>query len=132
MLEYIFFDEGLRDKFVEFVSAKGVECHCSDDKDLIVAVSEDLDDEVSDTIEDYYDLLLKENENLLEETEDALEAHAAGVQVRLQDGSSLMIRVDPEVLGRLLNELSLEELSDFMQEVAEQVEKRDDRPLCHT
>lgn len=132
MLEYVFFDEGLRDKFVAFVSAKGIECHCSDDKGLIAAVPEDLDDDVSDAIEDYYDLLLKENEDLLEGTEDALEKHAAGVQVQLQDGSSLMIRIDPDTLGRLLKELSLVELRDFVQGIAEQVEKGEDRPLCHT
>jgi len=64
MLDYVFVDLGLRDKFFAFVSAKEINFHSYDDKDL--------DDEIGDAIEDYYDELMDENLVLLEETEDAL------------------------------------------------------------
>lgn len=132
MLEYVFFDQGLRDKFIHFVTARGVECHCSDEDGLLAAVADDLDDALSDAIEDYYDVLLQENAELLEDTEDALEKNAAGVQVQLQDGSPAMIRIDPDMMARLIKELSLVELRDLVQAIAEQVENPDNRPLCHT
>ncbi len=132
MLEYIFFNDGLRAKFVRYAKERSVECQCSDDDGLIAAVSEDIDDAISDELDDYYDILLQENADLLEETDDALEKNAAGVQVQLQDGSPAMIRIDPELMGRMLRELSLEELRDLVQAITVQVENPDNRPLCHT
>ncbi len=132
MLEYIFFDEGIRDKFVSFLHERGVVCATSDEGGLVAAIPEDLDDDLSDAIDHQYEVLLQENATLLEGTEDGLEKNAAGVQVQLADGSRCMIRLDPDLVARMLTALSLEELRDTVQSIAEQVEHPDNRPLCQS
>lgn len=132
MLEYIFFDISLRGKFVEYLRARGVEAELSDNDGFLVSIADDLDDELSDGIDAYYEVLLQENAALLEGTEDGLEKSAAGVRVQLADGTPCMVRLDPDLMARLLGCLGLEELRDMVQAIAEQVEDPDDRPLCHT
>lgn len=132
MLEYIFFDAELREKFSAFMRDHGQEATLSEEGGLIAAIAEDLDDELQKKIDDYYDVLLQENADKLEETEDALVINAAGVQVQLADGSSCTIRLAPDLLGRLLKCLSAEEIRDLAQTIAEGVERHDNRPLCRT
>lgn len=129
MLEYVFFDEGIRDKFVEHLSAKGVDVSSDE---MIVEVPEDLEDALADEVDFYYEKLLQETAELMEEGEDALEKNVMGVQVALQDGNPCTIRLDPDLVARVLNCISMEELRDMAQTIAEGVENPDNRPLCHT
>ncbi|MBF0470139.1 MAG: hypothetical protein HQL48_02065 [Gammaproteobacteria bacterium] len=48
----------------------------------------------------------------------------------LSDGSPCTIRLNPELVGRLLTVLSMEELRDLCQTISEGVERRDHRLLC--
>ncbi len=130
MLEYVFFDEGIREKFAEFVRGHGLECRFSDEDGLIALIPEDMDDEVSDAIDQCYELLLQETAELLEE--ETVEKSAAGVMVQLSDGTPCQVRLDPNLMARLLGCLSLEELRDFVQEVALAVENPDAGPICHS
>lgn len=132
MLEYVFFDDGLRDKFIAFAREQGVTSKLSDDDEMIVLVPEDLDDAVGDRLDYRYEQLLQENADLLEGTEDGWEKNAAGVQVQLADGSPCMVRLDPDLMARLVACIGLEELRDLVQTVATSVENPDNRPLCHT
>lgn len=129
MLEYIFFHESLRDRFVDFLRAQGVEAELSEADGLMVAVPDDLDDELSERIENEYDLLLQEHTEVMD---GILEKDVAGVRVVLANGMPATIRLDPDLLARLLQSISMEELRDMVQAIAEQVEHPDDRPLCHT
>jgi len=126
MLEYVFFDEGIRDKFIDQLRTKGVETGCNE---LMVEVPEDLEDALADEVDNLYEILLQET---MEETEDALEKDVMGVQVALEDGTPCTIRLDPDVVGRVLNCISMEELRDMAQVIAEGVQNPDNRPLCHT
>lgn len=130
MLEYIFFDEGLRTKFADFARDQGIPCQLDDADGLMASLPEDLDEAVADAIDEYYERLLQENAELLEGTEDALEKSAAGVQVQLGDGSPCNIVFDPDLLARLLGCISLEELRDMVQSIAQAVENPDGRPIC--
>ena len=130
MLEYVFFEESIRDKFVAYLHQRKVE-HQLDDDGLIVEVPEDLGDELGDAIDHCYEVLLQETAALMEQGEDALEKNVAGVQVQLADGSACTVRLDPELIGRVLGCISMEELRDMVQEVAKWVELRDNSPLCH-
>ena len=132
MLEYIFFEETLRDKFATFLRGRGVEPTLSDESGCVAAIPEDLEDDLADAIDECYERLLQENAELLEGTEDALEKNAAGVRVELADGTPCMVRLDPDLMARLLGCISLEELRDMVQDIAAAVENPDDRPLCHT
>lgn len=130
MLEYVFFEASLREKFVRFAAEKGVVAEKSDEGGFMVLVPEDVADELFDELDHYYEVLLQENAEMLEGTEDALEKSAAGVQVQLADGTPCNIKFDPDVLARLLNCISLEELRDLVQAIAIRVENPDDRPIC--
>jgi hypothetical protein len=67
----------------------------------------------------------------MEQGEDALEKNVAAVQVQLADGEPCTIRLDPELVGRVLGCISMEELRDMVQDVARWVEFKDNSPLCH-
>ncbi len=132
MLEYLFFEPTLRDKFVAFLHERGLEHRLADDEEaLIVEVSEEMDTETGDAIDHYYEGLLQENMELMEQGDDALEKNVAGVQVQLADGAICTVRLDPELVGRILGCISMEELRDMVQEVAHWVELKDNSPLCH-
>jgi len=134
MLEYVFFDESIRNKFADFLRDKGIDDFRLTDEDgaCIAEVPEDLDDHLGDAIDHCYEKLLQETAELIEGTDDALEKNVAGVHVALADGTACTIRLDPELLSRLLNCISMEELRDLAQTIAEGVENPDNRPLCHT
>ena len=56
MFEYIFFDEELRQRFVDYARAHGVDCTLPpDDMGLLAATPEDIDETVSDELDTYYD-----------------------------------------------------------------------------
>lgn len=133
MLEYVFFDEAIRQKFADFLAEKKVEYRLNDEDGACLAeVPEDLDDELADAIDHCYEVLLQETAELIESTDDALEKNVMGVQVALSNGTPCTIRLDPDLVARVLNCISMEELRDMAQTIAEGVENPDNRPLCHT
>lgn len=132
MLEYIFFDQRLQDKFIAFLKDKSIAAVCPVEDEMLVQIPDDIDDSLSDAIDLYYEELLQENAELLEQTEDALEKDVAGVQVVLANGEICMVRLEPDLVSRLLQSMDMAELRDMVQSVAEQVENPDNRPLCHT
>ncbi|HKJ75851.1 MAG TPA: hypothetical protein VKA64_01465 [Gammaproteobacteria bacterium] len=130
MFEYMFFDEGLRKKFVAFARERDVDVQSKDDETGCIAeVPEDVEDEVADAIDDYYEQLLQETADIMEEG-DGLEKSAAAVQVSLADGTKSNIMFDPDLMARLLNCITIEELRDMVQDIAHGVENPDDRPIC--
>jgi len=131
MYEYIFFDTGIRDSFVADLKERNVEHELLDGDGLLIGVSEEISDDDSDAIDDLYDRLLQQSGELMEQGEDALELNVAGVQVELADGAACTIRLDPDFVGRLLTSITMEELRDLCQTIAEGVERRDNSPLCH-
>ena len=132
MLEYVFFEESIRDKFVDFLTRQQVEHQLNSNDELLqVDVTEGLDDELGDAIDECYEELLQETAELLEQGEDALQTNVAGVQVQLADGEICTVRLNPELVGRILGCISMEELRDMVQDVAHWVELKDNSPLCH-
>lgn len=134
MIDYIFFDEGLRTQFVEFVRQRGV-AYTEEPDPLgsgVVSIPEDLDEDLYETIDQCYEELSRMQAELLEETEDRLEKSVAGVRVALSDGRPCMVRLDPDLVSRLLTVLSLDELHELVTVIARCGENPDDRPLCHT
>lgn len=130
MLEYVFFEASIRDKFVTFLADKAVEHRLAEDG-MTVEVSEDTDEATGDAIDLCYETLLQENMELMEQGDDALEKNVAGVQVQLSDGAICTVRLDPDLVGRILGCISMEELRDMVQDVAHWVELKDNSPLCH-
>lgn len=129
---YIFFDEDLRTRFVEYVQMRGV-AHSEEPDPMgasVVSIPEDIDDDLYEAIETYYEELSALQEKLLEDTSDRLETNRAGVRVTLSDGRPCMVRLDPELVSRLLKVLSLEELQELATTIARAAENPDDAPVC--
>jgi len=64
------------------------------------------------------------------EQEENDEIQRAGVAVSLSDGRIVLTQVDPDVLNRILDVLSYDELGELMNVIANAVENPDDRLLC--
>lgn len=129
MIEYIFFDAAIRDKFVAYAEQRGVPCTASDDSmGLLVAIPEDIPEDVSDEIEDYYDTLESEQE-VLSKTEGDLK-RLAGLNFTLPDGQSRMLPLQPDMANRLLAHFSLDEIQGLLNAVAECTLNPNDEHLC--
>jgi hypothetical protein len=132
MMEYIFFNDSISQRFAEFVQVLGIPCQEKRDKmGLIVAVPEDLDDLVSNRLETYYAMLMDDQADLVEENEPDLK-HVAGISITLADGRPCTIRIEPAMMGRLMDCLSIAEIHQLATAIARSVENPDDNPLCHT
>lgn len=117
MIEYIFFDNTLRDRFVSYVSQNEVPCTATDDPlGLVVAIPEDLSEELSDAIESFYDTLEAEQE-VLSRAEGDLN-RLAGFRFNLPDGQSRLLPVEPEIANRLMASFSLQEIQNLLEDTA--------------
>jgi len=96
----------------------------------IVAVSDELDDNILDKLQDLYDNLQDEQEQLLETTDNGLLTNAAGMEVDLLNGDKCTLRLSPEVINRILQVLEFEELQAFVQTIATSVQNPDNGPFC--
>ena len=131
MFEYMFFDEELRQRFVTFTHARGVECALSPDQmGLLAAVPEDIDETVSDELDAYYDELMEEQADRTDALDGDATHQAAGIRVTLSDGRPCMIRLEPALANRLLAAFSLEEMQELVNAIALSVENPEDAPLC--
>lgn len=131
MMEYMFFDRELRDRFVRQAKEQGVECTLQDDEmGIIAAVPEDLPDDVVDALEACYDQLLEEQSELIDQTEGGLKKHVAGVRLDLPGGRSCMVKLDPDMANRLFAAFSLDEVQELFAAVAASIENPNDAPLC--
>lgn len=130
MIEYIFFDAALRDKFLAFAEHRDVPCTASDDSmGLLVAIPEDISEEMSDEIEEYYEVLEDEQEELSKAEGDL--NRLAGFNFTLPDGQQRMLPLPSEMANRLLANFSMEEIQGLLNATAERTlnPNSDDR-LC--
>jgi hypothetical protein len=130
MMEYIFFDANLRDRFVEHAKELGVACDLRDDNmGLVVAVPEDLADDLADKLEARYDELEKEQSRLMSQSEGGLKK-LAGFKLVLPDGQTCTVPLQPDMANRLLSCFSFEEIQVLFDTVARCVLDPRDSHLC--
>lgn len=122
MLEYIFFDAGLRDEFVAYARDLGLTCELRDDNmGLVVAVDEEaLNDDREDQLETHYEQLEERQAELLAQEEGGLK-QLAGFRVNLPDGQSCQVPLPPEMANRLMTSFSLDEIQTLLDTVARSV-----------
>ena len=131
MLEYAFFHPKISDLFLGFVKEKGVQADLEKEElSINVLLPEDLDDQLMDEIEAYYDQLLDMTEELVSSDETEEYIHNVGVTVTLADGRSVLAAVEPVLINKLMDAITMEELSDFVHAIVDAVENPDERPLC--
>lgn len=131
MLEYVFFDQRPWQDFIDYLKHLGVTLETArDDEEWLVYVPEELDDETDEKIEARYEILLEQNERLIADQLGTAHVDRAGVNVSLMDGRVVQAEVDPQLINRLLQVVSVEELGEFVSAIALAVEQGDERPLC--
>ncbi|MET0067709.1 MAG: hypothetical protein ABW076_15300 [Candidatus Thiodiazotropha sp.] len=131
MLEYVFFHETPWQSFVEFAKRQGLSPETSaEDGEWMVMLPEDLDEALDELIEAEYERCLEMNEHLVAQEEGIDHVHRAGINVTLRDGRVVQAGVDPALVNRILNVISIEELGELVNAVADAVENPNDRPLC--
>jgi hypothetical protein len=130
MLEYIFFDEVPWCHFVDYLRKQGLALETlKREGEWLVYIQEDLDEDLDDKIEAYYDECLEMNENLVAAREGKDHVYHAGLNVTLADGRVVQAPIDPGLISRLLDVVSTEELGDFVSTIANAVEGVDKKPL---
>ena len=132
MIEYIFFDEGLRDRFLKVVAAQGIasEVRADQIEGFLVVLSEDLADEVVDLLEDEYDVLMVEQRCLVESLDGDKARTLMGVNITLSDGQQRMVPLPAIYARRLYEHFTIEEIQQCVSGIAESVLKPDAGSLC--
>lgn len=130
MIEYIFFDAALRDKFISYAEQHGVPCTAVEDNlGMVVEIPEDIPEATADKIEEYYEALEDEQASM-SKAEGNLSS-LAGFRFNLPNGESRMLPLQTEMANRLLANFTLEELQALFEDVARCTLNPNDEHLCH-
>ena len=130
ILEYLFFTRDIATRFTQMLDTKKIpwqEAVESVHQSILIQISEDDIGEYWDEIDDLYDALAIEDQALLELDPDI---STAGVYIQLKQGKQTVAQVNPDVLGRILEVVSANEFSEFIDVIAKSVETPDDAPIC--
>lgn len=135
MFDYIFYSATSRQRLIDWLEAHEVPYELADAEtgsgsQPLVRVPEDLSDALLEDLDTLYDDLFAAEEALLAEAEGTNQQHVAGISFNVADGSSLQVPVDPALLNRLLQVVTMEELGAFVQTLVDSIEQPDRRPFC--
>lgn len=131
MLEYIFFHEKPRNQFLQYLAEQGTPyVEQNDSMGMVVAVSEDLGEDIEELIEARYDKLMEDAEELLIEEGETAEKDNAAITITLDDGKTIYASVSPNVINRVLSVITTQELNDLVNSIVSSVLNPDDRPIC--
>lgn len=137
MLDYIFFNATLSAKFKDHLTKVGIEFKTVDDDDFgsvqgeIVSIPDETEETLLSELQELYDELQEELEAILEQEGDGLLMNAAGMQTKLKNGTICTLRVEPDVVTRILTVLEFDELQAFIDNIARSVEEPDAGHFCH-
>ena len=133
MLEFVFFHQNISKLFTDFIAGLGIEYRVEGDEDTItVSVSEYVDDERVEQIEDEYVRLLdlSREQTDSEEGESRQNYQKAGLLISLNNGERSYAHVDTDMVNRMLRVISTAELNRLIETIADAVENPDDRSYC--
>jgi hypothetical protein len=130
--EYIFFDEALRDRFVNFVSGRGIASTVRKDEieGIVVELPDGLADEQQEAVDAEYESIMDEQMLLAESDEELVSHHAFGVMVTLADGTTRTVRLPPAIARRLFEHFSPDEVHEIASAIAQSLENPIDGPIC--
>ena len=133
MLDYILFDEIPYQLFIDWLKAKDVTYEVERDEDnYVIKVSEDLDEDLLDDIDEKYDELMDMNQEIIneEEKENNDGYNMAGIVVTLKDGTISYADIDSNLLSRVVSVISPEELGEIVCAIADAVENPQPKTYC--
>ncbi len=82
-----------------------------------MAIPENIEEEIENSLEQFYDELEKEQSSLLLNEEGGLK-RLAGIYFSLPDGQSRMVPLQTEIANRLLSAFTLEEIQELFETIA--------------
>lgn len=127
MLEYIFFHDEPRKQFLQYIESLDIPHVAQDDTmGMIVAIPEELGEDIEDEIEAHYDKLMEDAE-----AGEAAEKDVAAMTISLQSGDTIYASVEPKGLNRILSVITTQELNDPVNSIVSSVETPDERPFCN-
>lgn len=134
MYEFCFLTTDRGTDFVTRIEALGLKVTSRPDpineEVTIVAIPDDIDDELLDRIEAWYEADRQRNETAAREEHPEDESRSAGIWVPLSQGGTSLARIDPAVMSRILTVLTPDELSRFVAAIATAVEHPNQKLLC--
>ena len=135
MLEYLFFNQIIADKFIDFLKLKDLSWELYLDPmldSIVVKTPEDIEDELWDELDDFHESLGAEDQKLLEDalqdTEE--ETNAAGIYIQLANGKQTVAQINPDIMNRMLDVITMDEFNEFIETIVRSVENPDDSPIC--
>lgn len=132
MLEYIFFNKKTCHLFEKTAISAGIKPIINyADECFTVTIPEDLNEVILEKLEDDYDELMDIDRDLTEQQLDSTDdIHAAGITIQLKDGRVVCASVTPELLNKVMQSISADELNTLVCAITEAVENPDERGLC--
>ena len=130
--EYIFFDEGLRERFIALTSHHGLQADWREDAmdGYVVSLADELNDALEEELEAAYDALLAEQRDLVDTGDGADALRVMGVNIQHPDGSTQVVRVPGEYALRLVEHFTLDEIRSLVTAIAGEVLAPHGGPLC--
>ncbi|MEN8710950.1 MAG: hypothetical protein ABF326_02015, partial [Arenicellales bacterium] len=124
---YIFFHDEPRKQFLQYIESLDIPHVAQDDTmGMIVAIPEELGEDIEDEIEAHYDKLMEDAE-----AGEAAEKDVAAMTISLQSGDTIYASVEPKGLNRILSVITTQELNDPVNSIVSSVETPDERPFCN-
>jgi len=138
VMEYVFFDAGLAERFTEQCNLLGVAAELKSDQTPLgeasfsVSMSDLIQDHLMEAVESLYeDMLFGEQAALIEGNDErGAVADSCGMQIKLQSGAYTNIEIQPEIMNKLLSVLDSKELQSFIEQVAEDIENPKTESIC--
>ena len=134
MLDFIFFDVALRDRFIAALQTRQLDVSIRDDHfGWVAAVAEaQLNEAITTDIEAVYEALQTEQMALIEQAEGGQQKHLASFEVVLPDGQITNVMIPPELAGRLMANFTLAEIHVLFAAVARSALQPDQSAICQT
>jgi hypothetical protein len=131
-MEYTFFNQDLRERFIQIAAGMGVSSQVWEDtmEGSVVGLSDDLTDEQMAALETEYEQLMDEQMVLAESEEGWVTHQVMGVNVTLDDGRSYTVRLQGEMARRLAESFTPEEIHELVNDIAQSIEHPINGPIC--
>lgn len=138
LMEYLFFDYHIAQSFMQACEKLGLNPELdqgetpTDDSSYTIQIRQTMSDTEAEKLEVLYDEMLFGDQAAQIEGNDETGALAdvCGVQVQLQSGKFTTVAIHPETMNKILSVLSVDELQQFLAQVAEDIENPKSGPIC--
>jgi hypothetical protein len=133
MLEYIFFNKEPFQLFANFLELQKIDSKITNKEESIeVGIPEDTNDDILDEIDYKYDQLMELDQKISEDQEDEIAGNFSGVSLsfKLKNGITSNANIDPQIIAKILNVITPEELNTLINAIVVAVENPDERSIC--